>query len=57
MDRDAWVNWEAAGALTMADRIRARLREILDTHEPPPLPEGAAEEIEAILQSAEAREG
>lgn len=55
MDRDKWVNWEAAGAETMADRIRAKLRFILATHQPPPLPEGAAERIEAILQHAEAR--
>lgn len=56
MDRNAWVNWEAAGAQTMNDRIQARLREILATHKPPPLPDGAAEQIEAILQAAEARE-
>ena len=57
MDREPWVNWQAAGAQTMLERIRARLREILATHQPPPLPDGAAEEIEAILQAAEAREG
>jgi trimethylamine:corrinoid methyltransferase-like protein len=56
MDRKSWVNWEAAGAQTMNDRIQARLREILATHKPPPLPDGAAEQIEAILQAAEARE-
>jgi trimethylamine--corrinoid protein Co-methyltransferase len=55
MDRNAWVNWEAAGSQTMHDRIRARLREILETHKPPPLPDGAAAKIERILQAAEAR--
>ena len=55
MDRQPWVNWEAAGSTTMHDRLKARLREILATHKPPPLPEGAAEKIEAILQAAEAR--
>jgi len=55
MDRDAWVNWAAGGAQTMSDRIRARVREILATHKPPPLPEGAAERIEAILEAAETR--
>ena len=34
MDRNAWVNWEAAGSQTMHDRIKARLREILATHQP-----------------------
>ena len=56
MDRDPWVNWEAASSLTMHDRIQARVREILATHEPPPLPEGTAEKIETILEAAEARE-
>jgi trimethylamine--corrinoid protein Co-methyltransferase len=55
MDREPWVNWEAAGALTMQDRVRSRLREILNTHQPPPLPDGVAGQIEAILQAAEAR--
>jgi trimethylamine:corrinoid methyltransferase-like protein len=55
MDRNAWVNWEAAGSQTMPDRIRARVREILATHQPPPLPDGAAAKIEAVLEAAEAR--
>jgi trimethylamine--corrinoid protein Co-methyltransferase len=57
MDREPWETWQAAGAQTMLDRIRAKLREILETHQPPPLSDGAAEKIEAILQEAEAREG
>ena len=55
MDREPWVNWEAAGSQTMNDRIQALLREILATHKPPPLPDGAAEKIEAILKAAEER--
>jgi trimethylamine--corrinoid protein Co-methyltransferase len=55
MDRGAWVNWEAAGSQTMQDRIKARLRWILSTHEPPPLPDDAAARIHAILAAAEAR--
>nr|MBC8449986.1 trimethylamine methyltransferase family protein [Chloroflexota bacterium] len=57
MDRQPWVNWQAAGAQTTLDRVRARLRKILDTHQPLPLPAGAAEKIAAILQAAEEREG
>ena len=56
MDRERWINWEAAGALTMHDRIRARVRDILRAHRPPPLPDGAAGQIDAILREAEARE-
>lgn len=57
MDRNAWVNWEATGARTMHDRIKARLREILATHKPPPLPDGVEAEIEAILENAEIAQG
>jgi trimethylamine--corrinoid protein Co-methyltransferase len=55
MDRNAWVLWEAAGSQRMRDRIKTRLREILATHRPPPLPEAAATTIDGILAAAEAR--
>jgi trimethylamine--corrinoid protein Co-methyltransferase len=57
MDREPWVNWQTAGAQTMLDRVRAKLQHILATHQPPPLPDGAAQKIKAILQAAEEREG
>jgi trimethylamine--corrinoid protein Co-methyltransferase len=56
MDRQPYETWQAAGAQTMNDRIRAKLQRILATHQPPPLPAGAADKIEAILQAAEVRE-
>jgi len=55
MDRQPYDNWLAAGGKTMNDRIHARVKKILATHQPPPLPQGASEKIEAILQAAEAR--
>lgn len=55
MDRQPYETWQAAGGQTMNDRIRARLGKILATHQPPALPAGAAEKIEAILQAAESR--
>lgn len=55
MDRSPWEDWDRRGAETMTDRIKARLQTILSTHEPPPLPDGATERIEAILREAEAR--
>lgn len=55
MDRAPWVNWEAAGALTMQDRVHARVQDILATHRPPPLPDSAAERIEHILREVKAR--
>jgi trimethylamine--corrinoid protein Co-methyltransferase len=55
MDRDPWEVWTAAGAPSMRDRIEQRVRTIVATHQPPPLPNGAAQEIEAILEAAETR--
>jgi trimethylamine--corrinoid protein Co-methyltransferase len=55
MDRQTWASWEAQGALTMIERIKGRLEGILSSHKPPDLPDGAAEQIEAVLQKAESR--
>jgi len=57
LDRQHWVNWQADGALTMHDQIKARLRDILAGHRPPPLPPDVAQRIAAILEAAEARQG
>ena len=50
MDRQPWSQWESNGSLSMLDRIQARIREILETHVPPPLPDGTLEKINAILE-------
>jgi trimethylamine---corrinoid protein Co-methyltransferase len=55
MDRQTWASWEAQGSLTMKERIKGRLVKILSSHEPPPLPEDAAPQIDAVLERAEAR--
>jgi trimethylamine--corrinoid protein Co-methyltransferase len=55
MDRDPWENWMARGRPTMLDRVKERVRTILNTHVPPPLPGGVQGEIEAILRAAEGR--
>jgi trimethylamine--corrinoid protein Co-methyltransferase len=55
LDRQTWVSWQAEGALSMSDRIHTRLREILSSHRPPPLPGGVSDQIEAVLNAAEAR--
>jgi trimethylamine:corrinoid methyltransferase-like protein len=57
LDRQPWDVWEAAGSKTATDRIQAKLRKTLARHTPPPLPDSAAEKIEAILREAEARSG
>jgi len=50
MDRQPWNQWERNGSPTMLDNIRARIRSILETHVPHPLPDGALEKINAILE-------
>jgi len=56
MDRNPWSVWEENGSLTMFNRIRNRLHWILENHMPLSVPEGIDSKIEAILQTAEARE-
>ncbi len=57
MDRDPWETWEKSGSLTMLDRIKHRLHEILTNHVPLYMPKNAAEKIASILKAAEEREG
>jgi trimethylamine--corrinoid protein Co-methyltransferase len=55
MDRQPWVSWEELGSTRMADRVKVKLQRILSSHQPPPLPPGVAEQIEAVLSAAEPR--
>jgi len=50
MDRQPWNQWERNGSPTMLENIRAHIRSILETHVPHPLPAGALEKINAILE-------
>jgi trimethylamine--corrinoid protein Co-methyltransferase len=56
LDRDTWDVWQEAGSPTMQDRVRARVKKILASHRPAPLPDGVAEEIDALLEAAAQRE-
>ena len=42
-----------SGAKDLPQSARERVQAILETHEPPPLPDGAAETFERIIASAE----
>ena len=53
IDRRVREEWSADGSTTLGERATARAREILETHVPTPLPEGAAAEIRAIVADAE----
>jgi trimethylamine--corrinoid protein Co-methyltransferase len=56
MDRDPWDEWKENNSMTLYNRIRRRLHNILETHEPLPVPEGVKSEIDTILKTAEERE-
>jgi trimethylamine--corrinoid protein Co-methyltransferase len=53
IDRRVREEWTAAGSTTIHERATARAREILETHVPTPLPEGAAAQMAAIIADAE----
>ena len=55
LDRAPRGEWEDGGCLTLGDRAAARVREILEQHEPAPLDEATAAALEAIIQRAEQR--
>jgi trimethylamine--corrinoid protein Co-methyltransferase len=55
MDRQMRRAWEAGGAQTMADRIRAKVLHILDHHEPLPIPEGTLSRLQELVSRAEQR--
>ncbi len=51
-NRERFERWQQAGGLSMEKRLNARVRRILETHHPDPLPSGSKSQIEAILQKA-----
>jgi trimethylamine--corrinoid protein Co-methyltransferase len=54
-DRHPRDDWESRGSLTLGDRAKARVREIFETHQPPPLDEAILAKLETIIDQAEAR--
>jgi trimethylamine--corrinoid protein Co-methyltransferase len=57
IDRRVREEWTAAGSTTLQERALVRARTILETHAPDPLPEGVAEQFQAIIRSAETEQG
>jgi trimethylamine--corrinoid protein Co-methyltransferase len=53
IDRRVREEWAAQGSSTIHERATAKAREILETHEPLPVPEAAREEMRAIIAEAE----
>jgi len=51
LDRSNFQRWSQAGSTDLADRANARVREILASHQPAPLPDKAKSVIEKVLSS------
>jgi trimethylamine---corrinoid protein Co-methyltransferase len=54
-DRSPRDEWELDGSLTLGDRAAARVREILEEHEPAPLDEEIAAALDGVIERAEER--
>jgi trimethylamine--corrinoid protein Co-methyltransferase len=55
IDRQMRRTWEASGGLTMAERVRAKVKDILDHHEPLPIPAPVERSLQEIVAQAEER--
>ena len=47
-----YETWVKAGSQTLGDRVKDRLRNIMDTHQPKPLPATARAKIDEIVEKA-----
>ncbi|NLH27712.1 MAG: trimethylamine methyltransferase [Syntrophomonadaceae bacterium] len=56
-DFSTYSSWEAAGAKSMRERIRERLRSIMQEHKPVPLAPEVEEKIDAVIKQAKDRLG
>jgi trimethylamine--corrinoid protein Co-methyltransferase len=48
-ERRTWDEWTASGRPGPPERARERVRELLESHRPTPLPGGAADELDRIV--------
>jgi trimethylamine:corrinoid methyltransferase-like protein len=55
MDRQQRRSWEAGGRKTMAERVRAKVVDILEHHEPLPIPAEVEGRLKEIVAQADAR--
>ncbi len=53
-DRRDFTSWQQAGSRSLDEVAKEKVREILATHKPAPLPEAVEREISQILKRAEA---
>jgi len=55
IDRQMRRTWQASGSQTMADRVRAKVKDIIEHHEPLPIPTHVEEGLREIVARAEER--
>jgi len=55
MDRQMRRGWEASGKKTMADRVRARVKDILEHHQPLPIPADVEARLKELVAQADER--
>jgi len=53
LDRSRWADWEAAGRITLGQRVRQRVKDILKRFEPTPLDASVEKKLKAIIARAE----
>jgi trimethylamine--corrinoid protein Co-methyltransferase len=53
MDRQQRRGWEASGSKTMAERVRAKVKDILEHHEPLPIPTEVEARLKEIVAEAD----
>jgi trimethylamine---corrinoid protein Co-methyltransferase len=54
-DRSNYENWVAGGSLAMRDRVNAKVRGILETHKPLPIPTDLDAKLKALLKAEDDR--
>jgi trimethylamine:corrinoid methyltransferase-like protein len=55
LDRYPYAIWESKGKVSLEEKVQEKVRQILTSHQPGALPEGAGSKIAAILAEAEDR--
>jgi len=55
IDRQMRRTWEASGSQTMAERVRAKVRDIMEHHEPLPIPAQVEGSLRKMVTQAEER--
>jgi trimethylamine--corrinoid protein Co-methyltransferase len=57
IDRRMREDWEASGSQDIYQRAHDKMIEILETYEPPPLPDDVRDTVRSIVEEAEKEQG